>query len=41
MDVNSGLIRASGGAVRKIYEGEDDGLEKSGLTPLFSTDDYQ
>ncbi|CAM9652480.1 unnamed protein product [Pylaiella littoralis] len=41
MDVNSGFVRASGGAVRNIYEAEDDGLEKSEPTPLYSEDDYR
>lgn len=41
MDVNSGFLRASGGAVRNIYEAERDGVEKSELAPLYSEDDYQ
>lgn len=41
MDVNSGFVRASGGAVRNIYEAEGEGADRSELAPLYSEDDYQ
>lgn len=46
MDVNSGFVRAAGGAVRNIYEGEElaaeSGLDSTGPPQaLYSADDYQ
>ncbi|CAM9263307.1 unnamed protein product [Scytosiphon promiscuus] len=49
MDVNSGFVRAAGGAIRNIYEEEElpvaageSGLEGSSPPqPLYSADDYQ